>query len=104
MGNGGWCLKVIENRIYGSMQLSQSLLNYAGDWLNTWKMVNVDLVMLEAYSRRLQVYFKDAFANCAKGSCIGNKFCKSLVQDQLFDTDENLTMQLLARCKHEAWR
>ena len=41
---GGDCYQVIKTRIYGSMQLTNELLTYGGDWIQKWRTIEGDAI------------------------------------------------------------
>ena len=40
--NEGWCFKVIKDRIYGSMQMSEDLMTYGPSWVTHWRDIASD--------------------------------------------------------------
>ena len=74
----GWCFKLVEERIYGALQLSESLLSHGDKFNSHFDRVRSDALYRDTYSKFVKREFKDAFETCGDSSCVVEVFCGEL--------------------------
>jgi hypothetical protein len=105
----GWCLKMIEQRIYGSLQLSKGLMMYGTGLLDMFEKMRSDAIALTKYGDYIKSAFTEAFSTCDSGKCVVEEMCKAIPN---YGSNANsqdaewlkISAQLKANCDNEAWR
>jgi hypothetical protein len=100
--NQGWCYKVIESRIYGSMQMTAELMSMAPAWIQHFEDVESDLTTRTKYANDIRDAFFNSFTVGNTASSILNNFCEELTA--LLGGNTNLKTQLYDRCLNDRWR
>ena len=74
----GACFRLVEERIYGALQLSDSLLEFGDNFSEHFEKHRNDMLYKERYSKFVKSEFKDAFEVCGNSTCVVESFCGAL--------------------------
>jgi len=105
----GWCTKLIEQRIYGSMTVSRDVITYAPEWLDHFDSLKDSETSYVAnratYAVAVKTAFKESFeGTCTSSSCVIRNFCNKLIKETGLTGGSGINSLLVDQCISEGWR
>ena len=98
----GWSFKLIDERIFGSMQLSPELMTYGPGYIQKFNNIKGDEIERNNFASDLRTKFSESFEEAETAREVMEAFCDKMVKS--FDGTQSLHDQLYKRCMDESWR
>jgi len=75
----GWCFRLVEERIYGALQHSDSLTECDDIYHAFFNGLDKDGVKAQKYAGYVKDEFRTAFDGCDNSTCVIQNFCRKIV-------------------------
>jgi len=106
--NKGKCYNLIRKRIYGSLQLSPSLMTHGRDFLDHFANCDSNEQHRNTYATCVKSQFKESFDECETTACAVEYFCEHLMWDCMTSNhggySEEFKNELKHVCMNDGWK